>query len=246
MIKKISLLILVFLLLPIQIFADNQFPSFPMAFWGTATLNGQPLLSETKIQTFCDDLLIGETTMTENGIYGYSDSTKIKLLVSNCSGNILFKYLLSGSSTSLTGGNEIKYTDGFQSGTTINKNINFITVQSCNITNGTGSQNWNGSTWNDCTWVSCNSGYHQSGNACFVDSTGSGGGGGGGGSTTASTTITLTAIAGDANGDNKVDKYDFALIMSNWGKTGSNVCDFNSDGKVDKYDFALLMSKWEL
>jgi hypothetical protein len=34
--------------------------------------------------------------------------------------------------------------------------------------------------------------------------------------------------------------------MSNWGKTGTSVCDFNGDGKVDKYDFALLMSKWGL
>ena len=50
----------------------------------------------------------------------------------------------------------------------------------------------------------------------------------------------------DVNNDGKVDKYDFALMMSNWGKTGTNSCDFNGDGKVDKYDFALLMSKWGL
>jgi hypothetical protein len=55
-----------------------------------------------------------------------------------------------------------------------------------------------------------------------------------------------TAKVGDANGDNKVDKYDFSLIMANWGKTGSNSCDLNNDGKVNKYDFALLMSKWGL
>ena len=66
-------------------------------------------------------------------------------------------------------------------------------------------------------------------------------------------TISVTFVAGtqsvksgDANGDSKVDKYDFSLMMANWGKTGTNACDFNSDGKVDKYDFALLMSKWGL
>jgi hypothetical protein len=70
----------------------------------------------------------------------------------------------------------------------------------------------------------------------------SSGGGASGGSTSTSTTIKI----GDVNGDNKIDKYDFSLMMSNWGKTGSNNCDLNNDGKVDKYDFALLMSRWGL
>ena len=223
--------------------------------------------------------------MAENGIYGYADSTKIKLLVSTCSGDILFKYLLSGSTTPLTGGSEIKYTDGFQAGTTVNKSLDFITTHSCDITNGVGNQTWNGiawgdctvagcnnnyhqdsnscisnnrscsisngignqvwsnNVWGDCTWVSCNSGYHQSGNTCAVDSTGGGGGGGGGGTPPITPT---TGKTGDANGDGKIDKYDFALMMADWGKTGTNACDFNGDGKVDKYDFALLMSKWGL
>lgn len=72
--------------------------------------------------------------------------------------------------------------------------------------------------------------------------TSSSGGGGGGGTTT----ITSTVKKGDANTDGKVDKYDFALMMSGWGKTGTSNSDFNSDGKVDKYDFALLMSNWGL
>lgn len=69
--------------------------------------------------------------------------------------------------------------------------------------------------------------------------------GGGGGSTSVTVTPT-TAKKGDANGDNKVDKYDFSLMMANWGKTGANVCDFNNDGKVDKYDFSLLMLNWSI
>lgn len=68
-------------------------------------------------------------------------------------------------------------------------------------------------------------------------------GGGGGGSYVAPTP---TVKNGDANGDGKVDKYDFSLMMANWGKTGINACDFNSDLKVDKYDFAILMANWGL
>ncbi len=52
---------------------------------------------------------------------------------------------------------------------------------------------------------------------------------------------------GDINNDNKVDKYDFALMMSEWGKTGLNISsDLNNDGKVDKYDFSLLMANWNI
>jgi len=52
-------------------------------------------------------------------------------------------------------------------------------------------------------------------------------------------------IIGDINDDGKVDKYDFALMMSDWGKTGLNIpSDLNQDGKVDKYDFSLLMANW--
>ncbi|MFH1129230.1 MAG: dockerin type I domain-containing protein [Patescibacteria group bacterium] len=227
-----------------------SFPDFPMAFWGTATIDGQALSSGTKIKAFCGSDLIGEVTMLENGIYGYADSTKIKLLSGNCSGDILFKYLLSGATNPLTGGSEIKYTDGFEEGKTVNKNLEFINTRSCSIANGTGKQTWSGSAWGDCTVLGCNSSYHQSSNVCVVDFTGgggsSGGGGGGGGATTTPVpqVAGVSVIKGDANNDNKIDKYDFSLMMSSWGKTGTSICDFNNDNKVDKYDFALLMLNW--
>ena len=52
-------------------------------------------------------------------------------------------------------------------------------------------------------------------------------------------------IKGDVNDDGAVNKYDFALMMSDWGKTGLNISsDLNNDGKVNKYDFSLLMVNW--
>lgn len=63
---------------------------------------------------------------------------------------------------------------------------------------------------------------------------------------TSPTALSATAQKVDANEDNKIDKYDFSLLMANWGKTGANVCDFNGDGKVDKYDFSLLMLNWSM
>ncbi len=80
--------------------------------------------------------------------------------------------------------------------------------------------------------------------ATYTQTTNNTNNGGGGGNTPVITTV--PAKKGDGNGDNKVDKYDFALLMSSWGKTGSNASDFNGDRRVDKYDFALLMSNWGL
>jgi len=56
----------------------------------------------------------------------------------------------------------------------------------------------------------------------------------------------VSNVKGDANGDGAVDEYDFSLLMANWGKPGSNICDFNGDGVVDEYDFSLLMAKWTI
>ncbi len=65
--------------------------------------------------------------------------------------------------------------------------------------------------------------------------------------TISATFISESETMGDINGDGKVDKYDFALMMADWGKTGTGLAaDLNSDGKVDKYDFALLMVNWSI
>ena len=329
--------------------ADNTFPSFPMAFWGNTTLDGQLLPSGTQIEAFCNSSLIGQVTISESGIYGYSDSTKNKLLVSTCSGDILFKYILSGTTTPLTGTSEIKYTAGFVAGTTVNKNLDFITgnstitvnanqissllnpnalalpagatyistpqlqvAQNITINNPVGTGNssvtlpvntiittvsgenfdataltastpaagtlsgltagavmdgslqwgivnlglqfsspitlsiyvgdsFNGQTLTIVRSTSSSSGWTSDGivsPATCVVSAGlctfnaikasyyatfhtvaitTGGGGGGGGGVSTPVVTTPTAKKGDANGDGKVDKYDFALLMSNWG-----------------------------
>ena len=124
-IKTILSLALAFSLLPVLTLADTTFPSFPMAFWGNATLNDLPMFAGYTIRAYCGENLIGEITMVESGTYGYNEATKNKLLVSNCDGDILFKYLPSGASEALTGSSEIKYIDGFISGTVIQKDLNF-------------------------------------------------------------------------------------------------------------------------
>ena len=390
---KLSVLCSVFLLIPCFCLAEISFPDFPMAFWGNATLNGDSLSSGTTIKAYCDNNLVGEIVLVEDGIYGYNLATKNKLLILSCDTKIVFKYLLAGESNVLMGITEVNYIDGFESGKVVEKDLNFttsvvidnnmpanysITVPSyitdaqldvsallsgtdiktvtlpgsINIDTTTSIGDVNiqipsginisaGSSWTgeiNVPQVKENSsvtatpdsgntasissviemgfddvkltfdkavrilltgqagryiGYSRSGvftqitTVCTADNQASvdaqligsiedckidvgsdlvvwtkhftkfatytqtvipstsvpntGGGGGGGGGVT---TPPPVSIKGDINNDSKVNKYDFALIMANWGKTGSNNSDLNSDNKVDKYDFSLLMLNW--
>ncbi|XOA43171.1 MAG: hypothetical protein ACKKMO_01710 [Candidatus Nealsonbacteria bacterium] len=62
------------------------------------------------------------------------------------------------------------------------------------------------------------------------------------------TFITLAlgeAVTGDTNNDNKVDIFDFNLLMVNWGDAPDNIAaDLDGNGKVDIFDFNLLMVNW--
>jgi hypothetical protein len=78
-------------------------------------------------------------------------------------------------------------------------------------------------------------------------SSSSGGNTGGGGGGTTNPTATATLAVGNIKGHGVVDEYDFSLVMSQWGQTGSNLsADVNKDGIVDEYDFSLLMANWGL
>jgi len=180
--------------------AADSFPSFPMAFWGTATLNGQPLLANIKIQAYCATNLIGEVVMQENGIYGYADSSKMKLLVSDCNQNIVFKYSPNGAS-------EIQYAEGFVAGKTVNKDLNFTTTQT-NTGGGGGGGGGGGSSSpipNTQTTLATGD-INNDGKINIFDfsvmmeqwgQTGS-------------------ELSTDLNNDGKVDIFDFSILMANW------------------------------
>jgi len=195
MLKKFFIIIILFSLIPVLVLAED-FPYFPMAFYGKATLNNQNLPAGTEICSFCGDDLMDKIFMPENGIYAYQDAIKNKLLVGECDKDILFK---------LVDGTTIKYDGIFQAETTINKDLNFVKTSPPSPPSP---------------------------------------GGGGGSAPPPEDPDDTKKVKGDITGDGKVGKYDFALLMLNWGKTGENPADLNGDGVVDKYDFALLMMYW--
>ncbi len=78
------------------------------------------------------------------------------------------------------------------------------------------------------------------------DDEGGGGGGGGGYIPPVSTSgLSEAARAVDANNDDKIDVFDFNILMINWGSTAvDNLADFDNNNKVDIFDFNLLMIHW--
>ncbi|MDD5527836.1 MAG: hypothetical protein PHO56_02550 [Patescibacteria group bacterium] len=128
--KKILFLFFTILLLaPSIALADDSFPSFPMSFYGSAKLDNASLPANSIIQAFVNNSLVGQVTLNEAGIYGYDNPTKIRLTIGEYSENeIIFKYVLPGTSIALTGGSTNKYSGTFESGKTQSINFVFTTV----------------------------------------------------------------------------------------------------------------------
>lgn len=248
--KKIRFLtvltIFVVMLAPVMVFAVPSLPSIPLLVYGNVSIDGQPAPLDTEISAEIEEAGVAIATMIKQGLYfiGVPDGK------ANEGKMITFKV------NGITNNSQLQSVN-IDTTPSINFDLAVATTRSCAISNGQGIQTWDGSGWEDCLVESCNSGYHQSGNSCAVDSSGedsgggggsSGGGGGssggGGGGGYTPPTTPPPAIQGDTNNDSKVDKYDFALMMAAWGKTGTNSSDLNGDDKIDKYDFALLMLNW--
>jgi hypothetical protein len=152
---KIFLILLFFsLFFPSFVMADDAFPDFPMSFYGTATLNGALMPIGSKIQVYSGSNLLSEVTLGESGVYGYDDPTKIKLVVGTFTGNLSFKYLLSGA-ISQTGCSSQEYTGGFLSGSSVIKNLVFST--NCGNTNTGGGGGGGGGNITYCSIVTYSS-----------------------------------------------------------------------------------------
>ena len=215
-----TLLIATILFFPTASFA---FPAFPMAFWGDATLDGNPAPVNTVIKAYYGDTLAGQVVVQEEGIYGYSESIKQKLIVGEGEGAITFKL---GEATPLTH-------PSFVSGEVLEKDLAFSNPIPIPTPTPTPSNSGGGGG--------------GGGSSSSSGSGGGGGGGGGGGVAPVVPTQTLSSAAQkvDVNSDNKVDVLDFNSLMVNWGSTTvNNVADFNNDNKVDLLDFNLLMVNW--
>jgi hypothetical protein len=123
-----NLIIFAALFLPAVSFA--QVPDFPMAFWGGVTIDGADAPVDTVVRVYDgSDTQVGEVSVTEAGVYGYTEPTKQKLVIGEGEGTLIF----SVQSASVFGGVE---TEGlttithpsFVSGETLELDLAFETV----------------------------------------------------------------------------------------------------------------------
>lgn len=114
---------LTFLVINVSTSFADSFPAFPMAFYGEVTLNNENLKKGSRISVFSADKKVGEVILLEDGVYGYNDPTKIRLLVEEYSGEeLVFKCFLDGDKKIE---DKINYKGSFESGKTINKDLAF-------------------------------------------------------------------------------------------------------------------------
>ncbi len=98
-----------------------------------------------------------------------------------------------------------------------------------------------------CTFSAYKASYFLAFHSAAPSSTGTSGGGGGGGGSTMTGKLSAEARKTDTNRDDKIDIFDFNILMAHWDEAGvGNFTDFNGDSKVDLFDFDLLMVHWTM
>lgn len=119
-----KLLIAVLLFLPTVSFA--QIPDFPMAFWGEVTVGGVEAPVGSVVRVYDDTEKVGEVVVEEAGVYGHTEPTKQKLLLSDGVGELTFTIESSAinSGVETEGLNPITYS-GFVSGETVELDLDF-------------------------------------------------------------------------------------------------------------------------
>ncbi len=61
---------------------------------------------------------------------------------------------------------------------------------------------------------------------------------------TATPTPTPTPLPGDLDRDGDVDIYDYNILVTNFGRTGTNVADIDGNGKVDIFDYNIIVTNF--
>lgn len=121
------------------IFSFAAMPDFPMAFWGTATVDGAAIPSGSIIRVYDESTKVGEVVVQESGVYGYTEPTKQKLVVGSGEGKLTFTIQATSINGGVeTGGTQAITYSGFVSGETIEKNLDFDVEQEPVVGSGGG------------------------------------------------------------------------------------------------------------
>lgn len=130
--KKIiifSFIIFSFSVFSVDVFA-NSFPSFPMSFYGKVYINETPAPQGSMLSAYYNEVLAGEVVIQEDGIYGYVEPTKQKLVIGEGDSEIRFTI----KTDNINNGEEIEievseFYPNFISGETILKDLFFYVTE---------------------------------------------------------------------------------------------------------------------
>jgi len=137
--KKIFILILSILFIPVSFVGAESFPEFPMSFWGKVYINNSLVSQGSKLRAYYGNALGGEVVVRENGVYGYTEPTKQKLIVKSGEGNVIFKLESPAVNNGIefSSDTQIIY-EKFESGKSINKDLYFTFSPVVNNSGGGG------------------------------------------------------------------------------------------------------------
>ena len=205
----IYLLISVCIIFPSSVIAET-FPDFPMAFYGQATLNGDPMATGNTIRAYYGTDLGGEIKVQSSGIYGYPELNGQRLVVKEGNGPITFKFVdLSGNEK---GGNSFMSYTAFSSGDTIEKDLNFVTTVAAVVQSyGGGGGGGGGGTVTQTSTLNTAAqkvDTNKDGKVDVLEFV----------SLMANWGKTEQSNVADFNSDGKVDILDFVSLMANWTK----------------------------
>jgi hypothetical protein len=130
--KKYFIVAILALVSPSFVIAEG-IPAFPMAFYGTVTIDGVVAPVGSSVRVYTGTELAGEVVLQEAGVYGYNNPTLQKLLVKEVTGELVFKIqTLTVNGGVETGGLTPVTYSGFVSGETVQKDLLFTTNTNTN------------------------------------------------------------------------------------------------------------------
>jgi len=137
--KKILIFSLALLLFTPFFTRAESFPEFPMSFWGKVYVNNSLVSQGSKLRAYYGNTLGGEVIVQGNGVYGYTEPTKQKLIVRSGEGDITFKLESSAVNNGIefSSDTQVIY-EKFESGKSINKDLYFTFSPVVNNSGGGG------------------------------------------------------------------------------------------------------------
>jgi len=129
--------LLSFLIVPLV--SSASIPAFPMTFWGEVSVDSAAAPAGSIVRVYAEAVEVGQITVTEAGVYGYTEPTKQKLIVGEGVGVLKFTIETPSVNNGVeTEGSSVLTHAGFVSSETFQKNLAFVIAEPVSRSSGGG------------------------------------------------------------------------------------------------------------